>query len=202
MSSSSKPIVFRFFCAVDDYTVPLLIANIDKKLQQGMDKFTILISSKGGSVFHGISAYNYLKGIPAEITTHNFGSINSSASVIYCAGDKRYSVPHGNFLMHPVRSTFPKGAYLTQDDMEEKIKGMKLDSENIAGVISSATGKTEAEILDLMKKRTNLNPEEAKDFGFVQEIKEVLFEPNSEIINISDRPHAPAPGTIKKSDKK
>jgi len=89
VSLNSRPVVIRFFCAVDDYTIPLLIANIDKKLQQGIEKFTILISSKGGSVFHGIWAYNYLKGIPAEITTHNFGSINSSASVIYCAGDKR-----------------------------------------------------------------------------------------------------------------
>ena len=188
MSSNPRPVVIRFFCAVDDFTVPLLISNIDKKLQQGINKFTILISSRGGSVFHGISAYNYLKGIPAEITTHNFGSINSSASVIYCAGNKRYSVPHGNFLMHPVRSRFTKGAHLAQDDMEERVKGMKLDSENIAGVISSATGKTEAEVLELMKQRTNLNPEQAKEFGFVHQIKEELFEPNSEIINISDRP--------------
>ena len=191
MSINPRPVVIRFFCAVDDYTISMLIANIDKKLQQGIEKFTILISSKGGSVFHGILAYNYLKGIPAEITTHNFGSINSSASVIYCAGDIRYSVPHGNFLMHPVRSNFPRGANLAQDDMEERIKAMKLDSENIAGVISSATGKTEAEILDLMKQRTNLNPEEAKEFGFVQEIREALFEPSSEIINIFDRPQKP-----------
>jgi len=188
LSSNQRPVVIRFFCGVDDYTVPLLKVNIDKKLQQGINKFTILISSKGGSVFHGISAYNYLKGIPAEITTHNFGSINSSASVIYCAGDKRYSVPHGNFLMHPVRSNFTRGAHLTQEDMEERIKGMKLDSENIAGVISSATGKSEDKVLELMKQRTNLNPEEAKEFGFVHEIKEELFEPNSEIINIPNKP--------------
>ena len=72
--------------------------------------------------------------------------------------------------------------------MEERIKGMKLDSENIAGVISSATGKSEDKVLELMKQRTNLNPEEAKEFGFVHEIKEELFEPNSEIINIPNKP--------------
>ena len=187
MQLNRKPVIIRFFCAVDDYTVPLLISIVEKKLQQGVDKFTILISSRGGSVFHGISAYNYLKGIPAQITTHNFGSINSSASVIFCSGIKRYSVPHGNFLMHPVRSNFSRGASLAQDDLEEKIKAVKLDSENIAGVISSATGKSESEVLELMKRRTNLNPEQAKEFGFVHEIKEMLFEPNSEIISITDR---------------
>jgi len=195
MSSIPKSAVIRFFCAVDDYTIPLLLQNIEQKLQQGTDKFTILISSNGGSVFHGISAYNYLKGIPSEITTHNFGSINSSASVIYCSGDKRYSVPHGNFLMHPVRSRFSKGAHFSQDDLEERIKRMQLDSENIAGVISSATGRTEAEILEFMKKRTNLNPEQAKEFGLVHEIKEVLYEPNSVIINISDKPQTPQKGS-------
>lgn len=187
MVSNPKPVVIRFFCGVDDSTIPLLISYIDQKLQQGIDKFTILISSSGGSVFHGLSAYNYLKGIPAEITTHNFGSINSSASVIFCSGDKRYSVPHGNFLMHPVRSNFPKGASLGLDDVEERIRRMKLDSENIAGVISSATGKSEDEVLNLMKKRTNLNPEQAKEFGFINEIKEELFEPHSEIISIFDK---------------
>lgn len=188
MASNPKPVVIRFFCNVDEYTIPLLLSAIDAKLQTGIDKFTVLISSQGGSVFHGISAYNYLKGIPAEIITHNFGSINSSASVVYCAGDKRYSVPHGTFLMHPVRAGFPQGASLVEDDMEERVKGLKLDSENIAGVISSATGKAEKEILDLMKTRTTLNPEQAKEFGIVQEIKEALFDPNSEIINISDKP--------------
>lgn len=34
-------------------------------------------------------------------------------------------------------------------------------------------------------ERTTLNPEEAKEFGFLHEIKEALFEEGSELIIIS-----------------
>ena len=50
---------------------------VDKKLSQGARKMGLLISTPGGDVFQGLSAYNYLKGIPLEITTHNFGSADS-----------------------------------------------------------------------------------------------------------------------------
>ncbi len=36
-----------------------------------------------------------------------------------------------------------------------------------------------------MHERTTLNPEEAQEFGLIQEIKEELFEEGSELIIIS-----------------
>jgi ATP-dependent protease ClpP protease subunit len=35
-------------------------------------------------VFHGLTAYNYLKGIPATVTTHNIGSVDSIGVALYC----------------------------------------------------------------------------------------------------------------------
>jgi len=191
MASNVKPVVIRFFCGVNEHTTQQLMSVIDQKLQAGISEFIIVMSSPGGSVHHGISAYNYLKGIPAKIITFNFGSVNSSASVIYCAGDTRYSVPHGQFLMHPVRHVFNKGSNLTEEDLEESIRAVQQDTDNIAGVISSATGKDEKEIVETMKRRTNWNPEQAKAFGLVDEIKEKLFEQGSEIISIKDPPPQP-----------
>ena len=40
--------------------------TVDQKLAAGATHFTVLISTSGGSVFHGLTAYNYLKGIPAR----------------------------------------------------------------------------------------------------------------------------------------
>ncbi|MGC8805714.1 MAG: ATP-dependent Clp protease proteolytic subunit, partial [Candidatus Ratteibacteria bacterium] len=68
-----KNVVIKFFAPVMDASINALMNAIDQKIREGISKFTILISSPGGSVFHGLSAYNYLKGIPAEIITHNFG---------------------------------------------------------------------------------------------------------------------------------
>ena len=77
-----KPVVIRFFAPVIDTTVNTLLSAIDEKMKQGIRDFIILISSPGGSVIHGLSAYNYLKGLPAVITTHNFGSVDSIGIVL------------------------------------------------------------------------------------------------------------------------
>ncbi len=103
---ATKPVVIRFFAPVIDATVNALTTAIDQKMKQGVKDFIILISSPGGSVFHGLSAYNYLKGVPASITTHNFGSVDSIGIVLYCAGSTRLSVPQARFLFHGVNVQF------------------------------------------------------------------------------------------------
>ncbi|MCK4844030.1 MAG: Clp protease, partial [Dehalococcoidia bacterium] len=64
-----KPVVVRFFAPVMDATVNALMSAVDQRMKQGTRDFIILVSSPGGSVVHGLSAYNYLKGLPASITT-------------------------------------------------------------------------------------------------------------------------------------
>src|SRR5690348_2301756 len=115
----------KFFAQVDDGSINALMQVIEKKLGEGVQRFIILISSVGGSVFHGVSAYNFLKGIPAEVITHNFGSVDSIANVIYCAGSTRYSVPHARFLLHGVTANFSQGAGLEEKQLLERLKGLQ-----------------------------------------------------------------------------
>lgn len=157
---------------------------IEQKLKKGTAKFVLLISSTGGNVLAGISAYNFIKGIPAEIETHNFGCAASIALVIYCAGTKRYSAPHATFLLHGAQANFPQGAGLEEKQLEERLKGLRLDMENMAGIIASNTKKSEDEIMNDMIERTTLNPEQAVEYGLVHEIKEPLFESGAEVISI------------------
>ena len=130
--------------------------------------------------------FNCKKGIPAKVVTHNYGSIVSMASIVYCAGEKRYAVPHGIFQIHPARSG-PLNKN-TAEDLNEVKTAIERDNENMAGIIASATNKTEDEIKDKLRERTNLNSEQAKAFGLVHEIKKDLFEPGSEVIVINDQP--------------
>ena len=101
-----KPTVIKFFAPVIDVTINALMDAINQKMKQGVNQFTILISSPGGSVFHGLSAYNYLKGLPVSVTTHNFGSVDSIGVVLFCGGSKRLSVPEARFLLHGVSAGF------------------------------------------------------------------------------------------------
>ena len=180
---SAKPIVIKFFAPVSDATINALMNAIDQKMKLGANHFIILISSPGGSVFHGLSAYNYLKGLPVTITTHNFGSVDSIGVVLFCGGSKRLSVPQARFLLHGVAAGF-QNERLEEKQLEERLKGLRIDMENIAKVVAANTGKSVPDVVKAMLERTTLNPDEAKAWGLVHEIKSELFETGSEVISI------------------
>lgn len=179
----TKPTVIRFFAPVIEGTVNTLMSTIDAKMNRGATDFVLLVSSPGGNVFHGLSAYNYLRGLPASITTHNFGSVDSIGVVLFCAGTRRLSVPQARFMVHGVSANF-SNQRLEEPQLEERLKGLKIDLENIAKVIAANTGKTVEDIAKAMLERTTLNPDEAKSWGLIHEIKSELFEPGSEVISI------------------
>jgi len=179
----TKPVVIKFFGPVVDVTINALMNAIDQKLKQGVTQFILLISSPGGNVFHGLSAYNYLKGLPVTITTHNFGSVDSIGLVLFCGGSKRISVPQARFLLHGVSAGF-QNVRLEEKQLEERLKGLRIDIENIAKVIAANTSKTVEDITQAILDRTILNPDEAMAWGLVHEIKSELFDAGSEIISI------------------
>jgi len=122
--------------------------------------------------------------LQANITTHNFGSVDSIGVVLFCGGQTRLSVPQARFLLHGVSANFQQNESLEEKQLEERMKGLKIDIENIAKVVAANTGKTVNDVISAMLERTTLNPEEAKNWGLVHEIKSELFPNNSEVISI------------------
>ncbi len=178
--------VIRFLAPVNNQSADLLFKAIDQKISQGCTKLHLLISSPGGSVFHGLSLYNYLKGIPIDIYTYNFGSVDSIGVVIYCAGKKRFSVPHSRFLIHGVKLNINGNQSIDEKQLEEYLKGLQIDQRNIAKVIADTTNRTIEDIEKDMHNRTTLNPDEAKVYGLTHEVKSELVKPDSDMITIGE----------------
>jgi len=181
-----KTSYIKLFGPVNADMVNQLMRVVEAALRDGTKRFHILISSPGGSVFHGLSAYNFLKGIPAEVITHNFGSVDSIGVVIYSAGSTRLCVPHARFLIHGVSLNFQQGASLEQPQIEEKLNGLKIDTENIAGVIAGTILVEEETVKAKMLQRITLSPEEALDWGLVHEIREELFPEGATMVSIEE----------------
>ena len=174
----------KFFAPVIPESVGALMQVIDGKLQQGARSMCLLLSTPGGDVFQGLSVYNYLKGIPLQITTHNFGSADSIGAVLYCAGTRRLSVPHARFLLHGVACQFTQPMSLEEKQLEERLKGMQIDMGNIARIIAETVKKDRDAVLTDMLNRTTLYPEEAVRYGLVHEIRSELFPAGAEVISI------------------
>ena len=186
-----KKTLINFFSPVIDISVNALIDVVSKKLMVGVKDITLLISTPGGSVLHGISAYNFLKGLPINITTVNYGSVDSIGIVIFCAGKNRISVPTARFLLHEISTTFVANQQLEGKRIEERLKSLRIDLENIVKIISMNSNKDIDEITKAMLNGTTLNPEEAVEWGLVHEIKTKIIPENTEIINIMIRQQPP-----------
>lgn len=179
-----KTTYIKFLAPVLPESINALMQAVDHKIHEGTKHFVLLISSPGGDVFYGLSAYNYLKGIPVKVTTHNFGSADSIGIVLFCAGDRRLSVPHARFLLHGVQMNVNRPVSFEEKQLEEKLKSLKIDIRNIAKVIADTTNKKVEEVEKDMIERTTLNSEEAKEYGLVQEISSELFSEGADLVSI------------------
>lgn len=161
-----------------------MIQTIDQKLKESVSRFIILISSPGGYVAPGITAYNFLKGIPAEVVTHNCGSADSIAAILFCAGAKRICTPNARFLLHGIGFNVTQPTRFEEKQLDERMKGLRIDRENIAKIIAESCKKKQKQVEDDLFEVKVLNPEEAKKYGLVHEIKAQLFPERADVINI------------------
>ena len=182
---AQQTVYIRYFGPIDDERVKKLMATLEQKLKEGVERFVILISSPGGQVSPGVSAYNFLKGIPTEVVAHNFGSIDSMAICLFCAGSKRLCVPHARFLIHGIGLNVSAGARFDEKSMGEHITRLKNERETICRIIADNTGKKLEDVEQDMFNGITLTAEQAKDYGLVHEIKSELFEKGAEVISIT-----------------
>ena len=184
MATPENAVYIKVFGIIDEAVAKAVMTAVEEKLKAGAQRFVLLLSSPGGNVFAGITLYNFLKGLPAEVVTHNIGSTNSIAAAVFCAGDLRLSVPHGVFLIHGPRANFPQGASLETDALAERLSSLRIDSENIAGIIAANTRRTEEQVMRDMLDRVTLNPEQALEYGLVHEIREEVLPRGADLISL------------------
>jgi len=176
----------KFYAQVTGNTSIQLQQTVENMMRQGLTNLHLLLSTPGGSVHDGISIYNFLKGLPIEVNTYNFGSVDSIGVVIFCAGQNRYSVPHARFLLHPVSMQVLANQTFDEPLIAERLNALKSDQSNIAKVISATINKSVTEVQNLIHARTSLEPEQAQQAGLVTEIKSGLIPSGANLFSIYD----------------
>lgn len=100
--------IFHFCGPITPKSYEYLRNQIMKALcEQQAEKITVMLSSEGGDLNSGFSAYNFLRGLPVPVKIVNVGTVESIAVLIYLAADERVSLESSRFLLHQFNWTYP-----------------------------------------------------------------------------------------------
>lgn len=136
----------------------------------------VLIDSLGGSVATALTIASAFRN-HGDVHVH-FVGMNASAATIASMGAKEITMDgSAMYLVHKCSTEFFQWASLNADQLAEQIKDLsqlktdleKIDA-NVASLYAKRCGKTQAELLELMKVGGWLNAEEAKIWGFVDTV--------------------------------
>jgi ATP-dependent protease ClpP protease subunit len=142
-----------------------------KEITPKTSDYIVHIHSNGGDVFEGYAIYNALKNTGKEITVQIEGVCASIATLIASAGTKIVMNTKSQFMIHNPRIS--------------SMSGESKDLRNVAGqldkiknqLISSWVGRTklsQEQLSQMYDNETWLSPEQALEYGFVDEVSEVL----------------------------
>jgi phage terminase large subunit-like protein len=137
---------------------------VDEVALKAIGKAPVLvtINSPGGDAFEGIAIYNLLREHQGKITCNVIGLAASAGSIIAMAGDE---IRMGAAAMMMIHSSH--GVVVgNQEDMREFADLLDSIDRAVAGLYAARTGKSEADVLELMKKETWMTGPEAVKAGF------------------------------------
>lgn len=136
----------------------------------------VLVNSLGGYTHEGVAISSLFK-LHGNVHVHFVGH-NASAATIAAMGAKRITIDEdAAFLVHKCLYPIMEWAYMNADVLDEHIKkleAIKKDAETIdsciAGMYARRCKKPKDDLLALMKVGGWLTPEQALEWGFVDEI--------------------------------
>lgn len=149
---------------IDSFSPNDLHGELDKLNEY--DPVDIEINSPGGYVVAGSEIYTALIGHKGPVNVKITGLAASMASVIAMAGTNVKISPTARIMIHNASAT-ADGDYR---DFEKFSKNLKKVNEVISNAYLLKTNIEREKLLDMMDEETWLTPDEAMEFGFVDEI--------------------------------
>ncbi|NQV00245.1 MAG: ATP-dependent Clp protease proteolytic subunit [Parcubacteria group bacterium] len=177
-------IYINFNLPINPQSTQALFKVIQEQQSKDINKLYLLISSQGGNVDSGIGIYNFLKGLPIDVITHNYGSCDSIAALVFCAGEERYTVGNSRFLIHGIGLTVQNQRF-NEINLQETLDSLKNQRETIAKIIAKECKKKVEDVEKDMLRGIVLTPEKAVDYGLATEIKDDLIPKGVNFININ-----------------
>ncbi|MEV0970079.1 ClpP family protease [Microtetraspora glauca] len=154
---------------VDDEMAERVCAEMVLLASADSERDIILyINSPGGSVMAGLAIYDTMKLVPNDVVTVALGFAASMGQVLLASGThgKRISLAHSRIMMHQPSAGIG-GTAIDIAIQSENLRYMKRQSEEI---LAAETGRTIEEISADSDRDRWFTPEQARDYGMIDEI--------------------------------
>ena len=155
--------------AVDDHVSSLICAQLLFLESENPKKdISFYINSPGGLVTAGLAIYDTMQYVRPDVSTVCIGQAASMGSLLTAAGakTKRYSLPHSRIMVHQ-----PSGGFQGQaTDIEIHAKEILSLKGRLNDVYVKHTGQNLEVIEEAMERDKFLSPDEAKNFGIIDEV--------------------------------
>lgn len=155
-----------------------LVAQLLLLDSQNHNPIHMYVNSPGGQVTHGLAIYDTMQLIKSPVHTIVVGHAASMGSLLAQAGDKRFITANAEHMVHRVSSGTQgtSGSVHVQElefeDARRRLEHSKKINEKLTRIYEkhNTAGKTYDEIFETLKFDTWLSPEEALEWGLVDEI--------------------------------
>lgn len=157
--------------------------------QPAVKNVTILMSSPGGSVMEGFALYNLIRAMPYTCNTHNIGSIQSIANIVFLAGERRTTAKYSSFLLHNFTWTFAQET-LTVPQVNEKMMSLDIARKEFTAVFEDHTN-LKAKDFDAEKffeHPKTLDAAEAVKAGIAHAIQDIKIPSGAGVLNVVQGP--------------
>ncbi|SEW26245.1 ATP-dependent Clp protease proteolytic subunit ClpP [Aliiroseovarius sediminilitoris] len=157
--------------AVHDGMSSLVVAQLlHLEAENPKKEISMYINSPGGVVTSGLSIYDTMQYIKPAVSTLVIGQAASMGSVLSVAGEKgmRFSLPHSRIMVHQ-----PSGGFQGQatDIMIHAAETQKV-KDTLNQIYVKHTGNALKEVEKALERDNFMSPQEAKDWGHIDEIVE------------------------------
>jgi ATP-dependent Clp protease protease subunit len=157
--------------AANSIVMKLLYLQSEKRNQE----ISLYINSPGGYVSSTLAIYDTVQFLDSPVATYAIGLVASGAALLLAGGTKgkRYALPHAKIMLHQ-----PAGEVGGQaSDIAIAAKEVLRDKETLIQIFSQHTGQDPAKIRTETERDRYFTPQEAREYGLVDEVLEHPAEP-------------------------
>lgn len=173
-----------FSGALDRKGVEQIVYLCNQARGEGFRAVTLCLNSLGGYLVDAYYAYNMLEALPLTITTHNVGTIQSAANLLFVCGDVRLACPGSTFFFHKTAFDPQPGQRVTEAFAAERLKAIQLDDARSAQIVADKTAQAVERVREWQTAELLMSTEDAIGNGLLHEVRPLIIPGNALFMQI------------------